>query len=330
MGVRCKVFRFGWRFAVVWAVVSVFAGTTSAQEQSVILRPGIVVDVKNKLIYAMTPEGISAIDLTSGTSRWKTTAAAKPLAVTNDLLISQIEPKTRTNRLELVTLDTKNSSVTMRSVAELPTSVKVGIGQTLEGKFDAEAQMLADGPLVTWKFERRPLRGRLEESSAKAVVVPPPQIEASSLQAAAEGALRLNLTTGAVSNVDVSLLGSTFNREWTLNANEKVSGAPPTQYQSADKRHIMASERVADEKTWAKYRWTIFDRTTNKRIGEFRTHLAFAPFLISNSTLIYETTPYINAGKQEPAKVRGVNLATGQEIWNVEVREVTFRGPFPP
>jgi hypothetical protein len=156
----------------------------------------------------------------------------------------------------------------------------------------------------------------------------------SGLQAPTEGALRVNLTTGAVSTADastgdVSFIEQLSARNW-LALDKKISGAPPTQYESADKRHIMASERVADDKTWAKYRWIVFDRATNKRIGEFRTHLAFAPFVVRDSTLIYETTPYVNAGKSEPAKLRGVNLANGQETWNVEVREVSFRGPYPP
>ena len=57
--------------------------------------------------YAMTPEGVAAIDLASGAKRWTSNAAAKPLAIAGNRLISQVEPRTRTNRLELVLLDTR-------------------------------------------------------------------------------------------------------------------------------------------------------------------------------------------------------------------------------
>jgi hypothetical protein len=92
----------------------------------------------------------------------------------------------------------------------------------------------------------------------------------------------------------------------------------------------MASERIADNDTWNKYRWTVYEKDSNRRLGEFRTHLAFAPFAVKGSILIYETTPFVKAGTEEPAKLRGIDLTTGKEVWSVEVRENTFRGPFPP
>lgn len=312
-------------------VLSPYLAFVKGQQQATTttLRPGIVIDPTANIAYAMTPEGVTAIDLASGAKRWTTNAAAMPLAIAVNQLLSQVEPKTRTNRLELALLDTREQgAVTLRSVAELPSFVRVSIGQTLEGKFESEARLLANRAIVNWRFESQPLRGIVEEPESDKIDVVGPQSQ--NVGRAVEGALQVDLTTGAVSPADANFATRAPARRWLLTASEKISSATPTQYESADGRHVMASERISDDKTWAKYRWTVFERSTNKRLGEFKTHLAFAPFVVRDSILIYETTPYIRAGKEEPAKLRGVNLATAQEAWSVEVRELEYRGPFPP
>ena len=294
------------------------------------LRPGIVIDPAANIIYAMTPEGVAAIDLASGAKRWTTNSAAKPLAITSNRLISQVEPKIRTNQLELAVLDTTEKGViAARGVTELPSFVRVAIGQTLEGRFESEARTLANSAVVTWRYARQPLRGLVREPERGTTNVVP-QAQSTGGQPSAEGAVQMDLTTGAVSPAAADLAAHPSVRRWSLEANEKISGAGATQYESADGRHILASEQIADDKTWAKYRWTIFERSTNKRVGQFQTHLAFTPFVVRDSMLIYETTPYIRGKSAEPAKLRGVSLATGQETWSVEVRELEFRGPFPP
>jgi hypothetical protein len=155
---------------VITAIVFDFAFSAKAQLRAVTLRPGIVLDPNENVIYTMTPEGISAVDLQSGTKNWTTTAAAKPLAVSNNLLIGQVEPTDRSSRLELVTLDTRaGGSVRMRSVAQLPNSVRVAIGQTIEGRFETDARMLNNNAVVTWRFEGRPLKGKLEAETARPV-----------------------------------------------------------------------------------------------------------------------------------------------------------------
>lgn len=295
------------------------------------LRPGIIFDPAANVAYVMTPDGIAAIDLVTGAKQWTSSEAAKPLALAGHLLVSQVAPRSATSRLELVVLDTQErGAARVRSVAELPSAVRVSISQTLEGKFSAEARPVGNNAIVTWTFERLPMRGLVEESEVNENKLNNLTGPGRRTQAQTEGAVEMNLSTGALSPVSTTVSTLSETRRWLVTANEKISGAAPVQYESADGRHIMASERVADDRVWDKYRWTIFERATNTRVGEFRTHLSFAPFVVRNSTLIYETTPYIRAGREEPAKLRGVNLTSGQEIWGVEVRELVFRGPFPP
>lgn len=330
MRFRWKELRaIGWQAGFVLAIFAAISAAAVAQEPGgVILRPGIVIDPSTNIVYVMTPEGIAAVDATSGAKRWTTREAAKPLGLARNLLISQIEPKTETRVLNLAVLDTKESgAVTARGVDVLPETVKVAIGQTVEGKFESQASLVANDALVTWRFESLPLRG-IQVAPVREPTTDPVSALGAKAQST-EGALRLNLDTGAVSKVNVGSIPQEA-REWLLTSQEKISGAPARQYASVDRRHIMASERIADDKAWAKYRWTVFESLTKKRIGQFRTHLSFVPFVVRNSILIYETTPYLRAGQAEPAKLRGVDLATGKEVWSVEVRELVYRGPVPP
>jgi len=319
---RMAIVLTGFAMLCTWSAIARGQSVPTAE-----LRPGIVIDPAGKVAYAMTPEGVAAIDLATGAKRWTSTAAAKPLAIVGNRLISQVAPSTRTNRLELAVLDRAQGTVAVRSSAELPAFVRVAVGQTLEGKFETDARLVANNAVVTWRFDAQPLRGIIDEPERGETNVAA-EAQPAGAQRSAEGALQVNVTTGAVTPANADLAGDTQERRWVVSGNEKVAG--PTQYESADGRHIIASERIADDKTWAKYRWTVFERATNRRIGEFQTHVAFTPFTVSDSTLIYETTPYIRDGKAEPAKLRGVNLATGQEVWSIEVRELVYRGPFPP
>ena len=322
------------RFATLLTALAIFSNSvtvTGQQAPATALRPGIVIDPVANVAYTMTPEGVAAIDLTSGAKRWTSNVAAKPLAIAGNRLISQVEPKTRTNRLEIAVLDTRERGAVMtRGAVELPAFVRVAIGQTLEGKFETETRVTANSAIVSWRFERQLMRGLVEESETSRSDNARPEAQPAGVQRRAEGALQVDLTTGAVSATDASLATAAAPRRWIMSDAEKIPGTAGTQYESADGRHVMASERVGDERTWAKYRWTVFDRSTNNRVGQFQTHLAFMPFVVRDSILIYETTPYIRDGKEEPAKLRGVNLATGQEVWSVEVRELVYRGPFPP
>ncbi|HSE15604.1 MAG TPA: hypothetical protein VLB46_01040 [Pyrinomonadaceae bacterium] len=295
------------------------------------LRPGIVIDPTGNVAYVMTSEGVAAIDLATGAKRWTSSAAAKPLAITGNRLISQVQPTTRTNRLELAVLDTsQRGAVAVRSTAELPSSVRVAVGETLDGKFETEARLVGNSAVVAWRFDHQPLRGIVEDPEGSETNVTA-EAQRVGTQRSLEGAVQVDLTTGAVSPSDANFTADvSAQKRWILSANEVIAGAAPTQYESADGRHVVASERIADDRTWAKYRWTIFERAGNRRIGEFQTHLAFTPFVVRDSTLIYETTPYIVAGRSEPAKLRGISLANGQEAWSVEVRELVYRGPFPP
>jgi hypothetical protein len=147
---------------------------------------------------------------------------------------------------------------------------------------------------------------------------------------AREGALTFNPVTGALRRLDAARAPQ--SRAWELGPSQRMAKAGTVrQFESADGRHVLASERTGDELTFDKYRWSVFERGTQRQVGEIRTHLSFTPFVVVDSTLVYETTPYVRGkDKEEPAKLRALSLANGAPLWSVEVRETVFRGTLPP
>jgi hypothetical protein len=333
------------QLAVVISLFGVFTVPADAQgtTASVSLRPGIVFDPNRKVAYVMTPEGVAAVDLATGTKVWTSTAADQPLTLAGNLLITQVEPRVAGNVLELLVLDPRErGAAKVRKSVQLPSGVSATIGENLIGKFLIEAQPVANEIILNWAFEpREQLRGRDERYERKNVsalekstqrqssiqeTTASPQVTTAG---AARGTVRMTLPSGSVTLMAVPLTTMKTGRQWILPTAMKLSNAPPTQYESADGRHILASERVADDRVWEKYRWTVFDRAGN-RLGEHRTHISFAPFVVNDSTIFYETTPYVRGDIAEPARLRAISLSTGRELWNAEVRELVYRGPYPP
>lgn len=329
--------------ALTLAGLSAFPVRAGAQvdadaSDGVELRPGLLIHPTLDVAYVMTPGGVAAVDIATGNKQWTSNAAALPLALAGNLLVSQVEPRGFTNRLEVVALDVRRrGEPAVRGTIELPEDVKVVVGESPEGTFLLEARTAADSVRLDWSFERVPLRGLIEESEVPGLAASPGAQTLGQERSQREaritsGGLRLSLSTGAMTRQEGAALGA-LERKVRVAAllSERVADDGETRYASADGRHILASARVADDRVWDKYRWTIYERSSGRRLGEFRTHLAFNPFVVRDSNVIFETTPFVLRGAPpEPAKLRAYSLRSGRETWNVEVRELVYRGPYPP
>src|SRR5207247_992159 len=89
---------------------------------------------------------------------------------------------------------------------------------------------------------------------------------------------------------------------------------------SADGQHVGTSERLSDESVWDKYVFTVYNRQTQARVGQFRTYSASVSFMVVEPIVVFTTDRYSRRtdGRlvEEPAKVRGVDLRSGKELWN--------------
>jgi hypothetical protein len=301
------------------------------------LRPGVIVDLDRHLIYIMSGEGgIDAVDLARGTRAWSTKQAAKPLALAGRLLICQAEPPSGGNELQIVALDTEQlGKLVVTGTTKLPADVNVSIDETLTYSFVASARVSGAAAFISWAHSKRLIRGippGFPEVGEKV-----PLEHAVIAPSVASGTFRMDLSTGVMSPVkpeEVPVAVAAASRPPDLSPTERLAHIEGLQFRSANGRHVLNSQRIADDSVWEKYRWTIYDRGTGERVGEFRTHLSFAPFFIFDSQIIYETGPYVRRTEKgavdEPLKIRAVDLRTGQELWTWQVRDTTFRGPFPP
>lgn len=299
--------------------------------KAVELRPGILIHPTLDVAYVMTPEGITALDIATGNKLWTSNAAGKPLTLAGNLLISLVEPTTVGNRLELVALDIqKNGQPVVRSVTDLPAGVRVSVGGTVEGAFTIDAYPSNDGAIIDWIFRPMPRRGleddpddKEEKERAGAAPNRPP-----ARPSVMNGTFRLSLRTGSVTQQDNARLSlPPQQRKLVL---RKISNREE-RYESMDGHHVVTSEWLGDYRAWEQYLWTVYERSTARRLGSFRRRNSFDRFVVRDSLVILETTPFTRVGApKEPAKLRAINLVNGKEAWSLEVRELVYRGPFPP
>jgi hypothetical protein len=307
------------------------------------LIPGVVVDRARNQAYVMSPEGgIVAVDLAKGDQVWQSKDAAKPLTVAGNLLVSQAEPQARPNELRIVTLDTaQGGRVVSTARQELPDVVKAGTATTRSSEFSAKASAIGDGAAVSWQYIQRPMQGvpPRQREVLPGEKHPAPAAAPAEQKAVSPGLLQgtfgVELTSGKITAEALAPAAATAPAPapGPVAVEAHVSDIPEPQFLSADGRHVLHSERQADDRVWDKYLWSIYDRNTLQRLGQFKVHLNFAPFFVADTKVIYETPPYTRRAAagviQEPQQIQAVDLQTGERIWSQPIKDTTRRGALP-
>lgn len=323
--------------APVSRMLVLLACTASAHAQTtagIVLRDGVVVDPTADTAYVMSPnKRVSAIDLSGGAVLWSSAEAAKPLAIAGNLLVSQVEPRAASQMsLEVAALDVRNRGAVATVGSEaLPSGVFASVAESLESSFTAKATARGSDVTVAWEHAKFPRGGE----------APPPGMPAAAGRSGptvTRGAFQLDLSSGATtpgrapSGAALSapaLRRVATPRVATASTQSSVTKSPP-QFESADGRHRLMSQRVGDDRTFEKYRWLITDRATGKRVGEVRSHVSVAPFVVRGGRVLFTTKPYEHGNQAQPSKLRAVDLETGREAWAVQIRELEYDGPIPP
>jgi hypothetical protein len=298
--------------------------------ESLELRPGVIVDLKENRIYLMSPkQTVEAVEIGTGQTLWSTGDAAKPLAASDGLLVCQADAPAPSSNLNLVVLNAQDGrSVTTGSVA-LPSGVVTQVDDTLSSKFSARAVTIGEDSFVLWDHQTLPVRGMppLPDESAQVLAAEQPQKES--------GTVKLNVRTG-----DASLLEPAAVPQAVRDARPMILTGPPgvppdpTQRISIDGNHTLKSKRIGDDSVWDKYQWTIINNETGTKVGQLRSHLSQSGFVVVDSRIIFETGPYVRSTESglvaEPTMVRMVDLLSGDQVWSRPVRDTVYRGPFPP
>lgn len=327
--------------AAVWAsTVALFPGNPSVVAQQptssvVELRPGVVIDPQRRVAYVMNPKGgIDAVGLGRGELVWHSDQAARPLGATAALLVAQAELPKPGNEFQVRLLDARTGRLNRSVRHALPAGTRTMVVGTAEGTFDVQALLAPSDATLAWQFVAVPQAVRpgaldVDQPAADRQVAPEPAPQAPTTS----GVVRIDLPTGRASDLPASEKLALQTRQADVPAEMPVGSVTGQQFLSVDGRHVMASERVADDSVWEKYQWTVYERGTGRRLGTLRDYRSHAPFVVVGSSIIYETGPFERRTDQglisEPLRIRTVDLGGGKQLWSRAIRDTTYRGPFP-
>jgi hypothetical protein len=300
------------------------------------LTPGVIVDVRHNRVYAMNPDGgIHAVDAGNGQTLWTSKLAAKPIGFAEGRVIAQVETPASNRKLVVKALDPSTGKELVTSTTDLPVDVLPSIGRTLKGDFEAFVTATDGSAVVSWEF-KQPIQRTIPPGTrselhppqgVRPLTVPPKKVTS--------GGFRMDLGTGKTSQIDLKNLKELAPHVAALDLpSEQPQTNPETPFLSVDGRFGLISERTASPSDLDQYTLTVVDRQTNARLGKFKSHTSSVRFIVIDSRIIYESTPYSQRQgdqiREEPPSLNGVELATGEHVWSLILRDTTYRGPFPP
>lgn len=327
---------------LVLVLMSALITTSASALGGVELRPGVVVDPATGMLFAMTPEGIDALDTSSGASKWQSQDATKPLGLVGGQLITQVDAE-RPGQLRLAVVDVSNGRLSRSTTVDLPGEVFAKVQASASTDFTARFDTDAAGPLIRWQFDWHRARGMpfmedrqpLDAADAKVGEQMEKRLAAQSGQKS--GAFRFEPSTGA--SVALEDIPAVETAAILLEGAQRIPDVEGRQFRSVDGQYVLVSERVADGREWNRYSWRIFSKATGERLGELRAPVSYSPFTVvgstvGGSTLIYSTPPnqrrIDDEFVAEPLTLRGVSLSNGVEQWTRALRDTEYRGPLPP
>ncbi|HEY7213073.1 MAG TPA: hypothetical protein VIC28_00515 [Thermoanaerobaculia bacterium] len=298
-----------------------------------LLRDGVVVDVPGAVAYVMHPQGgIEALDLQKGTVLWRSSAAERPLALADGLLVAQAPAGAR-GELRIVTLDVRQrGALTAQAALPMPAGVRAEAAETVNQKFRVTASPSAQGIVLAWDSQELPSLPR--RNTAR------PGIGTKALAAGEEPEARSGTALFEPRAGRLLAMKAKAANSLAIDATRPVIAkslsaptAPERLFASADGRYVLASRRVEEITSPAPYLWTISDAETGAVLGTLRSPVSMSPFTVAGTRLVHVApiTSRREGSKltDQPLRLRAVDLATGQELWTREIRDTNFRGPFP-
>jgi hypothetical protein len=347
------------------APVPASAGEQVVPEGTFELLPGVVLDRSHPAIYLMRPDqGIDAVDPASGALLWSSREAAKPLLVYGDLLVAQTEPD-RADNLGIAFLSRSDGTVRLAMDVPLPEGVTGSVANGLGTQFDVWAVVRQGRISIGWESVKRwvkpiPPRQRdaletrlkggvlidlLAKTTTRIAAPPRPVLPRPRLamdDAPTGEGVRTDgvfATTHMVRNAGSQRL---VLQRWSTGTGallEEVTlfaGDYHLRLPSADGQHLMVS-REATRSGPDGYTLLIFSLASGKLLGKIESQRSHAFFYVLGSTLFYESLPFFHRAVDgddeivfESRKLCAVDLANDAVLWERPVRDITYRGPYPP
>jgi hypothetical protein len=327
------------------------------------IAPGAVVSGDGRAAYLRVERGgLEARATGQGGLLWRAADDLRPLAEQGGRVLCQ--RAAGEGRLDLVFLDAASGRPLAATTFALPEGVSSPLDEALGTRFDLRAS--ADGPrvLLTWRFERRPVRGAhfeaehgedgdasegdevLRAEGAVAVDVAHARATAAALPDATPvvlppaararmGDLRSPpLRVGAF--VVATGPGPSLER-WSASgaplAPIALPGGAVLQLGSADGRHLLVSRELRDAPLPRAHEWWVIALETGSVVATLRTSVAAAAFAVAGGRVVLTLEAWgYRAGaewREEPRRLEAFDLA-GVAAWSAPLADPVYRGPVAP
>jgi hypothetical protein len=319
-------------------VAAVAADDAGGDKRAIRFAEGIVVDAASGAVVLMRPVdeskrgAVESVQINSGQTNWQSTKAEKPIDVNRGRVIAQARPEDR-NDLKLSVLDGKTGEEAKTQTRTLA-AAHTAIDATIVGKFTPLAKPAGDNELIFWQFDARVAQGVRpgalptvpQPNDAPAVLnAPPTRIGATS------GTLQFNLESGELQPLNVEAPAATMSDQPAAEVN--LQGVEGEQVLTADSGHVAASVAIGDDTVFEKYRVTIHNKETGEKVGEFRSHIALPKVYVAGERILVLLDPYteiVEGNEVNVPRTLRAYSTDGEEAWKREVRDIEFRGPYPP
>jgi hypothetical protein len=330
------------------------------------IAPGAVVSTDGRAVYLRVPRGaLEARAVGSGGVLWQVPDDLRPLAAHGGRLLCQ--RAAGEGRLELVVLDAASGRPLAATAVALPEGVSSPLDEVLGTRFDLRATSDGSRILLSWRFERRPVRGAhfeeehgedgdehegdevlradgavavdVAQARAEAAAVPAPAaLPSAVLSRAAAGDLRERPLQVGAFLVATRKAGAGLTLErWS------AAGAPLSpvaipdgvvlQLGSADGRHVLVSRELPGAPLAQAHEWFVIALDTGAVAATLRTSVAAAAFEVAGAStlLVLEAWGYRapSGWRDEPRRLEAFG-PTGAPAWTEALRDPAYRGPVAP
>ena len=319
------------RNGLVFLLFGCVAHTSFAQQNSSYeLWKGVVVDSNNKLIYAINPNGgIDGIDIIAGKKVWHTDHADRPIVVQGSNIIAQRD-STQPGEISLVGINNKTGAMNESHSVLVNKDVVARVGDGLNQHFDIKTKIVnASLSHLEWQFRKEIVRGTAPENNTININNTISKTNKSSKPIFGEISFNNNSRLVDASSRMLSQKLISVN---TAIEGKFLSDKKGRQFKSISGYHIMVSNLKSDPSLWKKYHWDIYD-LSGELLGSINNASSYISFNVVDDVILFMSLPntrYIQSIKQvEPLLLQAYSLNSGKMIWKHDVKDLTYKGPYP-
>lgn len=302
-----------------------FSAQVNSPSGFVLNDAAVVNTMRNEVYFTNADNKVEAVSLADGQSLWTSKDNMKPLVIVSGKLLCQGMATNQPEKLVVFSLDlTQKGKSSLLNTLTLPAGVKNNFIQSENSSFTLQAAVSGRTTFFQWVYD-----GTIKQNNPDSVL---PGTERTVSE---KGFFRNQLPNKSLIKTTENLfpkniLQRSILADKPITFTEKQQGV---QFNSKDDKHILISDKTSSDSVFNNYRWQIFDKTTQKRIGEMANYRSYAPFCVIGRILIYESGPYLrrsgNDIKETPLQIIAVDLDTGKQVWTKQIMDFIYRGPFP-